>query len=308
MNDIKRFIKGFWLISDIRICIASFVPCVFGAALSYADTRKFDLFWFLLGYFAIYLIETGKNSINEIVDFNSGVDPGIDEEHRTPFSGGKKTIIWGLLSKKEHVFIALVTFGLVGIIGLSAVIYKARDLLFIGIAGVVNAIIYSLPPFKLCYRGLGEITVGITFGPLMVPGMYTLMAGSFKFLPVILGIPFGFIVSNILWLAQIPDYESDKAAGKKNMCVRIGPLKAAKFIKYLLSGMFISAIIAAIITRNPLYLLTLLLIPMSVKNYKAGIENYDKPKKLIICHMYNIKTVVLLGVIMSIAAIAWSYF
>ena len=105
----KNFIKGFWQIADPKIWIGSVVPLCFGAVLAYTIEHKFSLFWFLLSSVGIFLIETGKNAVNEIVDYLSGADTGVDEEHRTPFSGGKKTITEGIFGIKENIIVAIIT-------------------------------------------------------------------------------------------------------------------------------------------------------------------------------------------------------
>lgn len=40
--------------------------------------------------------------------------------------------------------------------------------LWIGALGIACAWFYQAPPFKLSYRGLGEIAVAVCYGPLMV--------------------------------------------------------------------------------------------------------------------------------------------
>lgn len=62
------------------------------------STRSFDYYWFLIALLGVYLIEIGKNAVNECVDYLTGVDPGVDSVHRTDFSGSKKTIVDGLLT------------------------------------------------------------------------------------------------------------------------------------------------------------------------------------------------------------------
>ena len=66
---------------------------IVAAALAYNLKGAFNLYWFVWTVVGIYLIEIGKNAINEVVDYDSGVDTFVTKEERTAFSGGKKTLL-----------------------------------------------------------------------------------------------------------------------------------------------------------------------------------------------------------------------
>ena len=155
-NKIKRIWKGFWQLADPKIWIASTVPISVGAAVSYTLRDNFNLYWFLMSLIGIYFIEIGKNAINEIVDFQSGVDRFVTSEKRTPFSGGKKTIVDKLLFINEVKIIAVLTMLAGLVIGLYITFFHEIKILYVAVPGFILAILYSLPPFKLCYRGWGE--------------------------------------------------------------------------------------------------------------------------------------------------------
>ena len=160
-------------------------------------------------------MEIAKSALNEVVDYQSGVDPGVDDGHRTPFSGGKKSIVQGKLTLTQCLYIAIACFAAAAVVGLALTFFVEPRIFWIGLAGFVLAVIYSLPPFKLCYRGLGEIAVGLTFGPVIVMGIYVLITGRFAWLPLLVSLPLAFLIANVLWINQYPDYEVDKAHGKK---------------------------------------------------------------------------------------------
>jgi 1,4-dihydroxy-2-naphthoate octaprenyltransferase len=114
----KSFYKGFWQVADPKIWVASTVPMVVGVLLSVSYAKEFRLFWMVLAFVGVYLIEIGKNAINECVDYISGADRYVDTEHRTPFSGGKKTIVDGLLTVNQSAWIGVVTMALAAVIGI----------------------------------------------------------------------------------------------------------------------------------------------------------------------------------------------
>ena len=50
------------------------------------------------------------------------------------------------------------------------------------------------------------------------------MSGRFDFKVMIVGLPLGFLIANVLWINQYPDYEADMK-GNKNWVVRLGKEK-----------------------------------------------------------------------------------
>jgi 1,4-dihydroxy-2-naphthoate octaprenyltransferase len=295
--------KGFWQLADPKIWIASTVPMILGVLLSWASGRGFSFFWMVVSFIGIYLIEIGKNAINEIVDYMSGADIYVDKEHRNAFSGGKKTIVDGLLDIKHAAVIAIVTMFLAACIGLLIVFFREPLVIYMGIAGFILAIIYSLPPFKLCYRGLGEVTVGVVFGPLVLNGMYVVMAGQYELLPILVSIPVGLLIANVLWINQFPDYEADAMANKRNWVVRLGKENSVKVYAaiFILAYIFIGGI--AIYTMNPIWLIGILTAPKAVKAVKNCRQNFNNVPELLKSNGATIQIYVLNGILLGIAVI-----
>jgi len=301
--SLKRLHKGFWQLADPKIWIASTVPMLLGVIIAVSFHRAFDYYWFLVAILGVYLIEIGKNAINECVDYLSGVDLGVDAEHRIDFSGGKKTIVDGLLTVGQSAVIAVVTMGAAALIGLYVVFFREFEVIYIGLIGFSLAVIYSLPPFKLCYRGLGEIAVGITFGPLVLYGMFLVMAQRYDVLPLLVSLPVGFLIANVLWINQFPDYEADKAGGKNNWVVRLGKARSVKVYAALFSLNYLAILAIAVYTANPVWLLSLLTIPKAIQAVKNCAENYNNIGKLVNSNAATVQIYILTGGLLSAAAL-----
>lgn len=278
------FLKGFMQVADPKIWVASVIPLAAGASLAWCfgtQTKPLSWLWFLLAMIGVFLVEIAKNALNEVVDYQSGVDPGIDAEHRTPFSGGKKTIVDGRLNLTQCIYIAVVCYALAALIGIALVLFVEPKIFWVGLAGFVLAIIYILPPFKLCYRGLGEIAVGLAFGPAIVLGVYALIEGRFDWLPLLVSLPIAFLIINVLWINQFPDYETDKRCGKRNWVVRLGKEKSVWVFAALFALAYIAEIGVAVYAKNPIWLLPLLTAPMAVKAVKNSRDHHNNIKQLI---------------------------
>lgn len=302
-SDLKRIWQGFWQLADPKIWIASTVPMIVGAAFAFGNTGRFNIYWFVVALIAVYCIEIGKNAVNEWVDFKSGVDRFIPPDKRTPFSGGKKTIVDGKLTLSEVVIIAAVTFILACIIGLYIMFFREMGIFWIGAAGVLLSILYSLPPFKLAYRGFGEVTVGLTFGPLIVLGIYYVQTGGVDVSALWVSIPIGILIANVLRINQFPDYEADARGNKRNWLVRLGKEKGVKVFGLLFLAAYLWFVVLAVILKNPFWLLGLVSIPLAVKAVKVARQHYDNIPRLTEANLKMVQVYQITGLTMTIAAI-----
>lgn len=302
-NQYSRFYNGFWQIADPKIWIASTIPMAVGAAAAYAYLRSFSWSWFLIGVTAIYLLEIGKNAINEYVDYLSGVDTYVTQDKRTPFSGGKKTIIDGKLSLKENLLIGIITTAAGSLLGLYIVIVREPLVIWFGMAGVFFALFYSLPPLKFAYRGLGELVVGITFGPLITCGTFLVQTHTLTPLIVLASLPPGFLIANVLWINQFPDYEADLRGGKMNGVVRLGKKRSVNVYALLFFLAYISLLVLAIYSRNLFWLLPLVSLPVTLKAVAVARKHFDNIPLLIEANGKTIVVYQLTGLTMVAAAL-----
>lgn len=302
----STFYRGFWQLADPKIWVASTVPMVVALAFSLPQRQPGGLLFFILSVLAVYCVEIAKNALNEVVDFHSGADRFVDEAHRTPFSGGKKTIVSGLLTTKQAAAIAVICYGLCGAIGLVILVFHDFRLIIPGMLGLVLSILYSLPPFQFCYRGLGEFTVGLTFGPVLMAGIAMVVSGSVSTAVIYASLGIGFLIANVLWINEYPDYEADLAANKKNGVVRMGKEKAwtVHGLLYLLA--YLSFLTAAALVHWA-FLLPLITLPLALKAVKNAKENFDNIPKLLDSNKTMITVYQATGLLL-IAAAALSHF
>lgn len=93
----------------------------------------------------------------------------------------------------------------------------STQLLWVVAITLVLGIFYSAPPLKLSYRGLGELIIGIIFGPLLMTGISLAGCGYIDSTIAIISVPVGLLVTNILFTHSFLDKEADKAAGKMTL-------------------------------------------------------------------------------------------
>ncbi|HTX73268.1 MAG TPA: prenyltransferase [Rectinemataceae bacterium] len=294
--------KGIWQLGRPSLWVASMVPLVVGSAAAWLVGRSFSLYWFLVALLGLVLIEIGKHGVNELVDFYTGVDGDIPPEKQTPFTGGRRTITQKVLRPGQVVAISFVTLAAACVLGLYVAFARNLLILPIGAAGYIIAILYTLPPAKFAYRGLGELAVGLTYGPLITLGAFVLQApaGADVSLAFVLSLPIALLIVNVLWINQFPDYEADKRGDKCNWVVRIGKEKSLPVFATLFFGAYVLIALVAVLRRHYALLFGLASLPIAVKSVLTAVRNKDDIPHLIPANAGTILVYIVTG--MGLAA------
>jgi len=304
-----NFWKGFWLMAHPKIWIASTVPLLVGTALAYGMTGMFNLYWFIVSMIGLYFIEIGKNALNDLVDYLTGVDLAVAPENLTPFSGGRyRVLVKGYLSLQDAAFITMTMLTIGGAFGLYITIFHEQQIFWIGTLGLFLAVAYSLPPFKLSYRGLGEIAVGIAFGPLIVSGAFVIQTHFLSSEVFLVSLPIGFLIANFLFINQYPDYEADKKCCKNNWLVRLGKDRGIKVFITLFALAYLSIIVLSFATCNPLWLLSFISLPSVIRAIRTAILSEGKIPELLVANLCTLRAYQINGLLMLISAVAMRFF
>jgi 1,4-dihydroxy-2-naphthoate octaprenyltransferase len=112
-------------------------------------------------------------------------------------------------------------------------------------------------------------------------GMYLVLTHHISGDILLLSLPIGFLITNVLWINQYPDYEADLRGHKYNLLVRIGKEKGVIVYAALYGAAYLSFIVIAIVTKNFLWLLSFVTLPLAVQSVKIARKYYDNIPKLI---------------------------
>lgn len=239
-----------------RVFTATYVPILLAGAVA-LQNHVFRIIPFLLALIGTMALQAGANLVNEYFDYRRGAD-------ELKQAGQGMTIKQNLLSPREVLIGAIVTIILGSLIGIYLVSQSGSLLWIIGILGVFAAITYTAGPFPLAYNGLGELTAGIVFGPLVVIGAYYVMDTDISFNLILISLPIGFMVAAILHANNIRDYEADKAVNKRTTTVLFGLSFAKKEYAFLVFGAYLGVGLLVIFNiAPPLALLALLTLPQA---------------------------------------------
>lgn len=138
----------------------------------------------------------------------------------------------------------------------------------LAIAAAVNYTISVKKPYG--YKGYGDLSVFLFFGPLAVIGTFYLQTGFLVSDIILPATSCGFFATGVLNINNIRDIDSDRIAGKASIPVRIGVKKSVLYHGILLFGGFALAFAYVIINFESTYqLLFLLTLPLFYRNFNA---------------------------------------
>ena len=313
-----KIIKGI-AITRGGFTLASILPMVI-VSLILSQTNSLSLTNAILSIIGIICAHIFGNLYNDYFDVKSGTDENNSEYFNVgdkslmlrgaQISGGSRAVELGLITLKKTKILGnlMIIFALSCLIILSINIYYQTgsfDNIYgvgiIGFLGLFLAYFYTAEPLKFSSRkGLGELTIFLTFGPLLTLGSFFAMSNtsieiSFQLLQnfSLIGVPLGLLTTNILLINQFPDLKSDKKSNKINLVVFFGKkysrwiYLANLLVIYITTIYFFKDSFQTLDYQYVLLLIFLLLIIYGMYIFVGLYKFYDS-RKLV---YYNIHTI-----------------
>lgn len=152
--------------------------------------------------------------------------------------------------------------------------------LALGLLSILAAIGYTNGKRPYGYAGLGDISVLVFFGLVGVMGSYFLHTQQLSWKVLLPAFSVGLFSVGVLNVNNIRDIESDRAAGKHSIPVRIGRRKAVVY-HWLLLGVGVACSIGYMAQNAGSYLSWLFLLSMPLFwKVGRGVQTVDDPMKL----------------------------
>ncbi len=248
INLSTKIIKGV-AITRIPFTSASIFPML-AIASYYAGIGDglFSVMNLLLAVLGVLLLHLSSNVFNDYFDVKDGTDEENNEYFQpggAAITGGSRAIELGIITLNKTRFVArsLLLFSLLiasflfyNIFLVTNSTTNIQGALGVGLLGLFLGYFYTARPLRLvARRGLGELAIFLAFGPLLTLGTgyaisvesIELFSNNFNLL-LLLGVPFGLLTTNILYINQFPDANSDALTGKNHLVVTLGK-KAARW-------------------------------------------------------------------------------
>jgi 1,4-dihydroxy-2-naphthoate octaprenyltransferase len=242
--------------------VATISPILVGTSIAIYD-GTFHLINFALALFASLFLQIGTNYFNEYFDHRYGLD--------SLESLGASTVIQRQeMTAGQVVGGAVGCFALAALLGVALVALTSPVVFLFGVAGMAIAYFYSAKPFKFATRGLGDILVYIAMGFLMTWGAYYVQLPHWSWRVFAASVPVGLLVTAILNMNNVRDYQDDLAVHKRTLPVRFGLTFGQRFHACLLLGSYLAVTFFVVFQVLPLTSLAVwLTFPLALINIRA---------------------------------------
>jgi 1,4-dihydroxy-2-naphthoate octaprenyltransferase len=233
-------------------------------------TFSFFITWVILTL-GLFIAHGTNNLINDYTDFSRGIDK--DNYFRTQY--GVHPLAQGFWDKRTH----LIWFGVSGLLatlsGIYAMFYTHFSPIVVGLF-VLGALILLFYTYPLKYIGIGELSIFIIWGPLMIGGVFFVLTGYWSWDVILASIPVGLNVVTINLGKHTDKRKEDLGKGVRTLPVLVGETAARTITMaaILLSYLITIYLIFVAHFFTPALLLILIATPAA----RTAIQRMMKPR------------------------------
>lgn len=206
-----------WLIATrSAVTAVTIYSSIIAGLLAWRD-GYFSLLPWLVVTLGLFIAHGTNNLLNDYTDFSRGVDK--DNYFRVQY--GVHPLAQGFWTKPQQIQWFLVSGVIAFLSGVYALWYTAFNPLVIGLFafGALVLLFYTWP---MKYWALGELSIFLVWGPVMIAGVYLVLSGQWSWLVALAGIPFGLSVASINVAKHTDKLDDDKAKGVGTFPARAG--------------------------------------------------------------------------------------
>jgi 1,4-dihydroxy-2-naphthoate octaprenyltransferase len=251
------------------LLVAGVFPFLLGSAIAYHDTGSMDWFIFSCALVGVLSVLGAVEAFNEYFDSRIGTDRVFSPDSSPPVP---RSVFW----------VGLGCFALALTIALYLSFHRTFGIMWFAVAGFIAAAFYVMPPIQWAYRGLGELCISLSYGPLMTLGGYYVQTARLD----VRALPPSFVacllVFALVLATEIPDYYQDWLVGKRNIVVRLGRKNAVLLYASVLCAFLATVLIGGAtgaLPRSSLVILALV-VPLW-RSIRTAEKHYDFPSEFI---------------------------
>src|SRR5512147_2901425 len=281
MDDKKEWdsldVVSKWLIATrSAVTLVTVYSCVIAGLLAWRD-GNFSWIPFLILTLGLFIAHGTNNILNDYTDYSRGLDK--DNYFRTQY--GVHPLAQGFFTKPQQIRWFLVSGFLATLAGIYVLFTTNFNPIVIALFafGAITLLAYTYP-FK--YWGLGELAIFLIWGPIMIGGVYLVMAlisgGNLSNIwnVVLAGIPYGLGVASINIGKHIDKRDDDKKRGVGTFPVRVGEAFARRVDQVAL--VLIYAVIVYLVFVPRYFTPVLLIVFLAFKYALNAIKLLNKPR------------------------------
>jgi 2-carboxy-1,4-naphthoquinone phytyltransferase len=292
MNTIEQPKFKLWLAAiKPPMYTVAIIPITVGSVVAYSQTKSIDLNILRTFLGSAIAIIAWMNISNDVFDSDTGIDVN-KAESIVNLTGNRNLMFW-----LGNLFLGL------GLVGIGSIAWGQQDIMVVAIVLLCCLLGYTYqgPPFRLGYKGLGEIICTICFGPLALSAAYYSQTQSWSIANLTASIIIGISTSLILFCSHFHQVKDDLAAGKLSPIVRMGTKMGARVLQWSTASIYILTVIGVISKLFPIAtLLILLSLPLAFKLTNFVWEYHDRPEIVRTCKYLAVRLHFVSGLLLAL--------
>ncbi|MBK8782094.1 MAG: prenyltransferase [Anaerolineales bacterium] len=282
MDDIKEWealdVVSKWLIATrSAVTTVTIYSGIIAGFLAWRDDYFAWLPWVIVTL-GLFIAHGTNNLLNDYTDFSRGVDN--DNYFRTQY--GVHPLVQKFWTKNIQIQWFIVSGVLATLAGIFALFYTNFNPYIIGVfaLGAIVLLFYTWP-FK--YWGIGELSIFLIWGPIMIASVYIVLAlgsgGDLSnvFTVALAGVPFGLSVASINIGKHIDKMDDDKKKGVGTFPVRVGQT-FARYVNILSIVVAYGVIIYLVATGYFSTLMLLVVFALQRAMYAVAVLSKPRPE------------------------------
>ena len=261
----------------------SLMPAVLAVCLA-SGMPDFSIYMSVLAVMGVALAHLCSNLLDDYFDYKA-TDPALRDDLQRKGMRARISKCTYLTSGKTTMKALFTVCCILGMAAatLGVLVFLQRGVVVLYIAAITALLgfSYSGAPLKLSYRGLGEVVIGLVFGPLLMCGVYYAACGMLEWSVLLVSVSVGLLVVNIVYSHSIMDYEPDKSCGKMTFAVLLNSKKRMIITLFIILFAIFSVIVAGVALGylSKLYLLVLLTLHLAVAQFYLMQQFVKNPQK-----------------------------
>ena len=270
----KLDIVSKWLIATrSAVTMVTIYSCIIAGLLAWRDGHFAWAPWVIITI-GLFIAHGANNLLNDYTDTRRGVDK--DNYFRIEY--GAHPLVQGFWTSRQQLTCFAISGALAFLSGVFALFYTdfSPAILALFALGALVLLLYTWP---LKYLALGELFIFLIWGPIMIAGVYLVLARGWSdgvWNAALAGVPFGLSVASINVGKHIDKLADDRQRGVGTLPVRLGE-KIARYVN--MAGLVLIYLVILYLVFVPRYFTPVMLIVfLAAKRLLMALAVLKKPR------------------------------
>lgn len=255
-----------------RITLYSgFIGGLFAWLYAHAEGKPFNYLGWIILILGLFIAHGTNNLINDYTDFSRGIDH--DNYFRTQY--GVHPLAQGFWDKSTHLRWFAVSGLLAALSGVYALIQTqyASTTIWLFAIGAFILLFYTYP---LKYFAVGELSIFLIWGPMMIGGVYFVLTGLWSWTVILASIPIGATVVTINLGKHTDKLKEDKVKGVYTLPVLVGETAARYITMFCIILAYVMTLYLIFVSH--FFTPVMLIVFFAVKPARMALQRFSKPR------------------------------